>query len=343
MSTEKAFPPTRRATCGGLAYGYVPSASMEQWSRAISNLPHPSMQSGREWQEYKDRTVGAANRYLPQDVKDMLWRLAHTLDSEYDGIVLDNLPRTSDEEGRDKYGAAKKSAESEAVLVGLVGVAKCEIFGYNQEKRGALIHRVEPEPDKETTQSNAGRDRFHYHSDNACFCRQLQPQLLALLGAVNESDAATLILTLNDILPNIPAKLLATLREPIFRRRAPESFDFGGYIVASAPSPLIYDDEAGGQHIALPAASFRQETQRAERAMRDFRELLDSLQPRSIIVGPGRLLAFRNTRVVHGRTAFRGRRLLHRVYFTNSLAPHRAATRTSNNTQVFDARLFLGA
>ena len=100
----------------------------------------------------------------------MLQHLAESSDSEYDGIIIDNLP--NDGTRQDGPETTAKVSMSETVLVGLAGVAKCEIIGYRQEKRGALIDRVEPEPGKEHTQSNAGTVKFNFHSDNAFLSRR---------------------------------------------------------------------------------------------------------------------------------------------------------------------------
>jgi L-asparagine oxygenase len=341
MKLDKISPAQANATYEGLPYAYEPSLSRERWLRAISDLDSPHTQSGPEWEQFKKQAIRAAADNLPQDIKQMLQHLAESNDSECDGIVIDNLPNDATHQGRPD--TTTKVSISEAVLLGMAGVAQCEIIGYRQEKQGALIHRVEPQPGKEHTQSNAGRVKFNFHSDNAFLSRLMQPQLLGLLGSVNDGDVATLLLTLEqDIIPNTPTKLLHTLRQPIFRISAPESFDFGGYIVLSTLRPLIYEDENGQSHIALPGAVFRQENQRAERAMRDFKELLSTLTPRSIVVRPGRFLAFRNTRVVHGRSPIVGNRLLHRIYFTRSLAPRLSAVSNVEKARVLDVRLLLG-
>lgn len=333
----------QRATSGGLWYDYVPSADRDKWARMISGLSEPRVQAGREWEGYKAQATKAATLCLPEEVKSMLREFAHTIDSDHDGMVIDNLPHSSEadqEGGAGRVGGPK----SEAVLVGLVGAARCEVFSYEQEKQAALIQKIKPEAGKENSQSNAGIVKFNFHSDNAFLRTLFQPELLGLLGSVNQSHIATLLLTLEqDILPNVPAKLLRVLREAIFRLPAPDSFDFGGCTVISAPRPLIYDDEYGRPHVALPGASFPQGSCRAARAMREFREFLDSLTPREIVVGPGRFLAFRNTRVVHGRNPISGQRLLHRAYFTRSLSAHRKAARSGRKAQVFDALQLLSA
>jgi hypothetical protein len=342
---QKISLPQKEVTCGGLAYDFVPSQNRERWLRAISALTMPRALSGFEWEAFKKQAVRAAVESLPQDIEQMLRHLAESNDSEHDGIVIDNLPRASNEAPlKEAPNETAKPSVVEAVLVGLAGVAGCDIIGYRQEKRGTLIHRVEPEPGKEHTQSNAGIVKFNYHSDNAFLTRATQPQLLGLLGSINEGDVATLLLSLEqDIIPQMPSKLLRILRQPIFRFRAPESFDFGGYLVASGLRPMIYEDEHGKSHIALPGATFRQETRRAERAMREFKELLDTLTPRTIVVSPGRFLAFRNTRVVHGRSPISGKRLLHRIYFTRTLAAQCGKVAVVEESQVFDTRLLLGA
>jgi hypothetical protein len=227
--------------------------------------------------------------------------------------------------------------------LGAVYAALCFVLGYYQEKQGDLVHQVAPVFGQEATQSNGSRNKFGWHVDNAFLRLLFQPQYLALFGLINERDVPTLLLSLaNDIMPALTSGLLRQLQMSIFLLPAPHSFDFGGRKIVTEPRPVIYDDEYGIVRIALPRSDYVQPNPIAAKAIHEFRELLDSLTPRTVVIQPGRLLVFSNSRFIHARSAFTGERWLQRVYFSSSLAAHRAAAGAGPTQHVFDASRFVG-
>lgn len=256
------------------------------------------------------------------------------------GLVFDNLPHPP-------YGdppangrrPGDKSPTSEAVVLGVVRSANHEVFGYVQEKNGDLVHQVAPAVGEEDSQSNEGRVLFGWHTDDAFLPPLYRPENLLLFGLVNEEDVPTLLLSLDDdILPELSSGLFRRLRARTFVFPSPHSFKFSKRRVGATPKPVIHEDRKGVWRIALPRSDSKQADPRAEAAMREFRELLDSLTPRTIVVSPGRLLAFSNTRFVHARREVSGARWLQRLYFNRSLRPQRLATGSALNARVFDAR-----
>lgn len=315
--------------------------SQANWLSEIVGLNFPLKDDQASWYEFQERAFQATKANITSEIRQLLQRLS--LPNGSDVIVIEGLPyQDPGPPPTDGQRPAGKPAVSEAVLVGLVTAAGLKVFGYLQEKKGSLIHQVAPEIGKENTQSNSGRTLFGYHVDNTCFSERFQPEFLFLIGLVNEGSIATRLLRLEeDILPHIQGPLLNSLRKPIFRFAAPQSFDLGGFVLASPLRPVIHEDASGMQHISWPSRRYVQDTQEAETAMREFQSLLDTLTPCSVVVQPGSLLAFRNSRVLHGREPIpvNARRWLQRVYTSRSLAAHRQAANSSAKTQVFDARL----
>lgn len=327
----------------GIGRVQIPGASRNKWLNQIESLDFPGTQESAEWHRFEQRAYWAAEQNIGSYVREALQLL---LDQNgVDVLVIENLPHVAPglapTDGTRPVG---KSATSEAVLIGLANAAGLEVFGYLQEKNGSLIHEVAPEAGKENTQSNYGRTLFSYHVDNACFGDQYQPEFLFLLGLINEGGVVTRLLRLQpDVLSNIPAPLLRTLRKPIFRFAAPQSFDFGGFVLASPLRAVIYDDEFGVPNIAWPSRPYRQDCDEAQTAMTEFQALLNSLAPQRIVVDPGVIVAFRNSRVLHGREEIpaTSERWLQRIYACRSLAAHRQATRANGSARVFDARLLV--
>lgn len=331
-----------RSTFGGLPYEYLPTMRRQAWERAITGWSYPLERDQRTWARFVQSARRVAKKHLLTSMQRMLVSCSEP--GGIDGLVLDNLPHPfpgpTPTDGRRPEG---KTGESEAVILGVIYAALCAVLGYLQEKDGDLIHQVAPVKGQEAVQSNSGRTKFGWHVDNAFLRLLFQPQYLALFGLINEQNVPTLLLSLeSDILPALTTRLLRRLRTAMFLLPAPHSFDFGDRTIITEPRPVIYNDEHGIDRIALPRSDYVQPDPVAAKAICELRELLDSLTPRTIIIKPGRLLVFSNSRHVHARSAFTGERWLQRAYFSNNLTPHRAVMGSGPSQQVFDASKFVG-
>jgi L-asparagine oxygenase len=324
-------------TCGGLPYDYLPTASRLLWEQAIGTAEYPDERDLDKWNTFFEWSGHAASTFLTEEMRNLLEAFSRPAGPP--GVVFDNLPHPPcGDPPTDGCRPKGKSPVSEAVVLGVVRSAGYEVFGYVQEKDGDLVHQVAPTDGEENSQSNAGRVSFGWHTDDAFLPPLYRPENLMLYGLVNELDVPTLLLSLDDdILPEVSSGLLRRLRSRMFIFPAPHSFKFKKCRVKSMPRPVIHEDRKGVWRIALPRSDSKQADPRAEATMKEFRELLDSLTPRTIVVSPGRLLAFSNTRFVHARREVAGARWLQRVYFNNSLRPQRLATGADLNARVFDA------
>jgi hypothetical protein len=178
------------------------------------------------------------------------------------------------------------------------------------------------------------------HADGACFIESHRPQFLALAGLVNDERVSTALLPVTDVLRSIPDGLRREVETPQFTFGVPTTFGLGAVKVGVIGRSIIYYDNGGYPHIALPSVDFPQETTRANKALREFRSYVASLPPRWIPVERGRVLIFDNTKFLHGRDKIADHhRWLQRIYFRLSLDDLRRADPNSLNSRFSIRRL----
>ena len=329
-----------RATIGGFDWEWLPSAAREQWLHTIRDFAFPR-HDRRDWAEFRTLSRQAAAAILPQEVIDLSREFARP--GGHDAIVIDNLPVDVNlgPTPPDGQRPSQKKAVSEAVITGIVECMGYEVFSYQQEKQGELFHQLVPVSGQEDKQSNTGRAKFDFHTDNANIPTRFRQECLGLFGLRNENYVSTMVITIEDLKHALPYALLQKLRYPIYRLPAPLSFDLADWTVLSEPRPIIWTDDGGIDRIALPRSDFAQADPEAEEAIGRLRALLDTMEPRRVVVSPGRFLAFRDNRVLHGRDKVVGDRWLQRVYFSRMLDCLRAATNSNSGEFSFDVRLLM--
>jgi alpha-ketoglutarate-dependent taurine dioxygenase len=189
----------------------------------------------------------------------------------------------------------------------------------------------------EAIQSNSGRVKFGFHSDNAFLPSWFKQQGILLYGLYNQNTATTVV-TAEQILQAAPEELANLLAQPIFRHACPASFSFGQAQALSAPCPILWRDEKGILRVSAASSTIVPTTPDGALALELFRSLLDELEPARVVVRPGTALLFKDDRVLHGRDAFNGPRWLQRAYFTDSLDLLRDVTGSDGRAFSFDAR-----
>ena len=339
MATAPVLPTHVSAPLAQPQYLRLSDASSAEWTRAAAQLTFPDYRDLTAWSAFREASTALAARYLPPEMKDAL--RAFFLPAGDPAIVLENLPVDPSLPPIPLSGMrpAEKQAVSEAVITGIL----CqwgELLSYFNEKDGSPIHEVTPVPGREELQSNAGRVKFGFHSDNAFLPSWFKQQGLLLYGLINERTATTVV-TAEQILQAAPAELAALLAEPIFRQACPASFSFGEARALSAPCPILWRDEQGIMRVVAASSTIVPVTPDAELALELFRSLVDELEPARVIIRPGTALLFKDDRVLHGRDAFSGPRWLQRAYFTDSLDLLRDVTASDWRAFAFDARALL--
>jgi L-asparagine oxygenase len=317
----------------------LPDRNREAWLLDAGALAFPDYRDVQAWTAFRDASVGLAQKHLPASLTDALHQFFAPAGAS--ALILENLPVDPELPPipSDGMRPSGKQAVSEAVICGLTGL-RGEILSYLNEKSGAPIQEVVPISGMERIQSNAGRVRFGFHSDNAFLPRRFRQKGILLYGLRNQ-DAATLVLTADQIMEAAPAGLAAALAKPMFRHACPASFS--GIQAVSAPCPILWRDELGLARVSAASSSIEPLTPEAESALNAFRTLVMALEPARIVVRPGTALLFKDDRVLHGRDSFTGSRWLQRAYFTDSLDPLRKATRSGPQAFAFDAGALLCA
>lgn len=323
---------------GGLPYERLPQAAKQRMERELKTLRFPNPRNLMQWEHFTRRAAWIVKENLSQNVHSLINRFTQNSRQAavlIDGLPIGDIPPTPPDGCR----PASKDAVSEGTLTGVINRFG-EITSYTEEKNGAPIHEVSPVVGKEKVQSNSGRDRFFMHTDNRFLPDEYAQDGIALIGLRNESNVATRVITLEDLLGVIPQNLLDMLLQPLFRMKSPASFALNPTYL-SPPMPIIYKDRFGTERIGLPSSGVEGVNSEAQSAFDQFRDLVESLTPRKVVLRPGRLLLFRNYLLVHGRDAVTADRWVQRAYYKSTIAHLRTATNSDPREYAFSARTLL--
>ncbi len=222
-------------------------------------------------------------------------------------LVIDNLP----DESLDRDWSVGPTPTTSFVLTALLDSLNLTVFGYRQEKDGALYHDMHPIPGAEQTYSNAGRVPFSLHTENPYLPRAARPTVLAIAGINNDSDTETLVVPVSRITEQMPADIRAALECAEFTFRQSDSFQLNGYDVHRRNTAIL--SNRGGFDEFRWAITNRESTPEGGRAISWVKAMYEDISTR-VAVKPGQALIFNNHRCLHGRGAVEGRRWMKRVY-----------------------------
>ena len=252
------------------------------------------------------------------------------------GLPLDfDLAPTPADGGRSDKG----TFVSEAVL-GTIAHFFGDLYSYATEKKGEIIQNIVPVANRELKRSNEGSFAdFLLHTENAYF--EFRPDYLLLLGlrADEGGKAATTVAYAKDALGLVSDQVTTTLRMPLYRIAAPDSFlDSHSGRGWSKPTPLISGSpqhpEARVNFNGITAL-----TPAAAMALGAFQEALDAVTMK-VVLQPGELLIIDNRKTMHGRTPFKATfgpqaRWLQRAYVRSTLWHGRE--KVAGRPNLFDA------
>jgi hypothetical protein len=229
--------------------------------------------------------------------------------SKRPAVVVDNLPTESfgRQPGKDATPVTYFTLRTLITSVGL------EVFGYPQEKSGALFHDVYPIEGAETTNTNAGRVPFALHTENPVLPRAARPEVLALCTINNESGTETMILPISRLAARMPADVRAALESPIFTFRQNESFEMNGYAIQRKNMVILRQRDGFDEFRWAEAANHLHSTPDGEAALDWVKNIYEDLCER-VVLQPGQAVIFNNHRCIHGRGSVQGRRWLKRAY-----------------------------
>ena len=218
-------------------------------------------------------------------------------------------------------------------------------FQYSTQNDGRLVGVLRPKPELlGAANTGEGSGEFQAHSDDAIFAPIFSTEHIQLTGMVNDSGAATYYVPVDELVQRLASEILTVLRENRFVFKAPRSFNLGSEVL-SAPSSILFTDDAGRTGIRLPTyncAPARLDDAAAQRALAGIcAQAEDPAIRHRFVVGPGTALIFNNNRGLHSREAFQGARVVLRTYVRGSLDGLRAKARTPGS--IFDPELLLAA
>lgn len=203
-----------------------------------------------------------------------------------------------------------------AILLGMTTAIGFNPYALAQERSGALVHDVHPEPGSENSVSSMGTVDFALHSDCACLERDIRPELLSLTCLVDETSTETKIAALSDVFKLLSTETIDVLASPNFIHKAPESF-FGSI---REHTGSILDRIDGQWEIKIATHNCQPLTPRAKRALQILVEQASKVS-RPYRWSPGDLLMLNNRKCLHGRgPIINGNRHLLRCYGTRAHA-----------------------
>lgn len=208
-----------------------------------------------------------------------------------------------------------------ATLIAVLTACGYQPFSYLEQQSGELVQSIRPQRGLENANSNAGRVRLGWHTDDAVLKRQFRAQGISLLCVNNDSRSRTYYLSASAVRREVGDETFEVLRQPRFRFATPESFNiFGDKLVYSEPRPIFSYNELGQLEISFAEYSTMpaEHDSVAARCISTLRNCLATLSGEGVCLLPGDCLVFSNFRGLHSRDAVDGQRLLRRAYFRRS-------------------------
>ncbi|MBZ8167561.1 TauD/TfdA family dioxygenase [Staphylococcus aureus] len=242
------------------------------------------------------------SQYVPKSIYKVLIHFKR-FSNRQGVVVFKNLPKDNElpktpEDG--KPSVDKKSFISETILFLFMSILG-EVFGYEDEKNGQLVHDISPIKGQEKNIENSGSDVFFsYHVEDAI--HPYKPDYLALycLRSDHEKVAITETSSISEAIKKLNDSTLNILREPMYELHPPASFNSShlsrkvSVIGGSQKQPNLLI------HETLPKVS------------------------NGVQLNPGELIILDNNKAAHARSAFKPRydgkdRWLQRMFSVNDL------------------------
>jgi hypothetical protein len=192
-------------------------------------------------------------------------------------------------------------------------------FAYRTENRGRLLRAVVPTRSQAGKSSSQGfKNDLGWHNDNANQWMAHEPRVAGSDGLMNPEQAFVAvrpvssvpmeILFINDVIAEAQLKFgsstVEALKHPEFAVRWPDSHELGGE-VAITGVPLLVDDAFGDIHSRFHAENVFGLTCSAREALDQLRSVvMFTAAINDIHSGPGDIVLYSNTRVLHRRRKF---------------------------------------
>ncbi len=276
--------------------------------------------------------IGACSgeNVTPETIGKIAARLAlsHGTESNFGTAVgqaaclIQNIPRPSN---------PVEARALSSMLGGIFGLG--DVFQY-AGKSATRVQLFEARDDG-IPNTNATKNFLPYHCDVAVMPPALRAHAIGLLPVVNESDTATLVAPLEEMLACVPVAIVRYAMTDAFEVKAPESLGLGND--AWFVRPLIQEFN-GELTIGFPTYGVRPRRADDWDAITAIRALTASAQQcsKEVVIEPGSFLCVSNLLAMHGRGVTVGYRKVYRSYFSRCIGVLREAQPDAQN-DVFDA------
>jgi L-asparagine oxygenase len=173
---------------------------------------------------------------------------------------------------------------------------------YQNEKCGELVQNIVPIKSQAMSLSNAGSraDLLLHTEDVHLYPFHPDFVLLFCLRADRQREAATLVVDIREVLPQLAPTVIHTLRQPVYVVPPPDSFGQQGAV--SAPLPVLRGP-ASMPEVTLQLNTMIPLTSAAQEALTALAAACQRVLT-SVYAEPGELLCIHNAKVAHGRTAY---------------------------------------
>lgn len=273
-----------------------------------------------EPQKFLDNSKDAVIQILPEDLKSMVRDFSRNVQNE--GVLLiKNFPideQLGETPIDTKTPVSKKTYLSESLICGVAQLIG-EVFGYTNEKQGALVHNICPTIGGKDEVSSEGADLpFPFHVENLNLY-PYTPSHLILFCLRSDKEKVATTYALN------PQKCIQLLDHETLEVLKTNSFIVGGNDslgideAREAIMPVIRGDIRNPE-ITVEFKDTRPLNKAAEIALNKLKEVCNnSDEIKAIKLKVGDMLILDNRRVLHSRNKFKASydgqdRWLQRVY-----------------------------
>jgi L-asparagine oxygenase len=195
-------------------------------------------------------------------------------------------------------------------------------FTFREQYGGAIVHDVRPAAGHEAEESSRGRVTLPFHTDDGFLDPGARPEHLALLGITNPEQVPTNVVRIESVLELLPAETIEVLRSPLFTLACPDSFEAPQGITENVPArPILWTGKDG-----RPEVSFAPDTRPIDGApdeagahMERFAAAVSDATRTTVVLEPGEILVFSNSRCLHGRPPVEAERWMKRLYLRGDL------------------------
>ncbi len=318
--------------CMFLSFFPVSCFGIEVWNSAGSFnkvIPYLKKAQNGEINPYKnlEDSIELAHEisvFLPVNINSALIDLKENKNASgyvvFKGLPQDETLPPTPNQSFSIPPAGKDSFVSEFMLT-MIGSQLGEPFNYIQEEQGNIFRNIRPTKKNRALQTSDSSDVvLQSHTETAFHIVRPDYLLLYCLRSDRNREAYTLVSSLQKVLALLDKSTIEILKRKEFITGIDVSFGNPDKSLFNPQVLAVLSGSGDDTQIIYDLDLMKGLTEEASEALKQLQQAITSVQEK-IFLEPGDLLAFDNTRIIHGRTNytpyFDGKdRWLQRVYIT---------------------------